>query len=68
MINAFLKGLNNRNAAIATELMKPKSLEKAFNLIRKEDEKSDNNYIRTVINRVRKRFGNKLFEKKNFKS
>ena len=34
LINAFLKGVNNRNAAKATEFIKPKSLEKAFNFIR----------------------------------
>ena len=48
LINAFLKGINNRNAAKATELMRPKSLEEAFNLIKKEDKKPENDYVRKM--------------------
>lgn len=49
LINIFLKGINNRNAAKATELMRPKSLEEAFNLIKKEDKKPENYYVRKMI-------------------
>ena len=52
LINIFLKGINNRNAAKATELMKPMSLEEAYNYIKKEDKKPSGNYLRAITNTV----------------
>ena len=50
LVSIFLKGVNNRLAARATEIMKPKTLEEAFNLMKKEDKSRYNDKLRIINN------------------
>lgn len=48
LISIFLKGVNNRQAAIATKLYNPKTLEETFNFLKKEDVTPDVERLRIV--------------------
>jgi len=52
LLSIFLKGVNNRLAARATEIMKPKTLEEAYNFMKKEDKAQYSDKLRIINNDI----------------